>query len=190
MFLLAPFLLCKWTKPLVFLAKTFKIEKYFLMYSFILLLHLKTFKIKSKFVVCSIPCLCIVKNGQKWPCSWGRESRKEWCHSHQFFSVDSYDLKSLSFKFRNDTFITFEMQRVAYKRPFWKIYNSLLFRPFASEVLALFQSGESIITTTLLLIHRDFLTFLRLCLVVHFRGPVDFMATKNIMISNAHVLLM
>ena len=29
-----------------------------------------------------------------------------------FFSVDSYDLKSLSFKFGNDTFITFKMPRV------------------------------------------------------------------------------
>ena len=91
------------------------IEKYFQMDNFIyieevievifciwLLLHLKTFKIKSMFVVCSIPCLCIVKNGQKWPCSWGRESRKEWCHSSAlppiFFSVNSYDLKSTSLK--------------------------------------------------------------------------------------------
>ena len=30
-----------------------------------------------------------------------------------FFSIDSYDLKSMSFKFGNDTFITFEMPRVA-----------------------------------------------------------------------------
>ena len=31
-----------------------------------------------------------------------------------FFSVDSYDLKSMSFKFGNDIFITFEMPGVAY----------------------------------------------------------------------------
>jgi hypothetical protein len=31
------------------------------------------------------------------------------------FSVDFYDLKSLSFKFSNDTFITFEMPRVSTK---------------------------------------------------------------------------
>ena len=46
----------------------------------------------------------------------------------KLFSVDSYDLKSMSFKFGNDIFITFEM-------PFWKINILLLFRPFASEVL-------------------------------------------------------
>ena len=32
------------------------------------------------------------------------------------FSVDSYDLKSMSFKFGNDIFITFEMPRVSYIR--------------------------------------------------------------------------
>ena len=32
-----------------------------------------------------------------------------------FFKVDSYDLKSMSFKFGNDTFITFEMPRVSYR---------------------------------------------------------------------------
>jgi hypothetical protein len=31
-----------------------------------LLLHLKTFKIKSRVLVYSIPWLCIVKNGKKW----------------------------------------------------------------------------------------------------------------------------
>ena len=43
--------------------------------------------------------------------------------------VDSYDLKSLSFKFGNDTFITFELPRVSYKRPVGKMNISLLFRP-------------------------------------------------------------
>ena len=46
-----------------------------------------------------------------------------------FFSVDSYDLQSLSFKFGNDTFITFEMPRVSYRRPVGKMNISLLFRP-------------------------------------------------------------
>ena len=46
-----------------------------------------------------------------------------------FFSVDFYDLKSLSFKFGNDTFITFEMPRVSYRRPVSKMNISLLFRP-------------------------------------------------------------
>ena len=53
-----------------------------------------------------------------------------------FFSVDSYDLKSMSF-FGNDTFITFEMPRVSYKRPVGKINNVLLFRP--SEIRVPFK---------------------------------------------------
>ena len=53
-----------------------------------------------------------------------------------FFSVDdTYDLKSMSFKFGNDIFITFEMPTIAYNRPVQKINISLLFRPFASEFL-------------------------------------------------------
>ena len=47
----------------------------------------------------------------------------------KLFSVDFYDLKSLSFKFGNDIFITFEIPRVAYNRPVRKIKISLLFRP-------------------------------------------------------------
>ena len=47
----------------------------------------------------------------------------------KFFSVDFYDLKSLSFKFGNDTFITFEMPRVSYRRPVGKMNILLLFRP-------------------------------------------------------------
>ena len=47
----------------------------------------------------------------------------------KLFSVDSNDLKSMSFKFDNDIFITFEMPRVAYNRPFWKNNISLLFHP-------------------------------------------------------------
>ena len=46
-----------------------------------------------------------------------------------FFSVDSYDLKSLSFKFGNDVFITFEIPRVSYRRPVGKMNILLLFRP-------------------------------------------------------------
>ncbi len=47
----------------------------------------------------------------------------------KLFSVDSYDLKSISFKFGNDIFITFEMPRVAYIMSVGKINISLLFRP-------------------------------------------------------------
>ena len=43
--------------------------------------------------------------------------------------VDSYDLKSLSFKFGNDIFITFEMPGSSYSRPIDKIHISLQFRP-------------------------------------------------------------
>jgi hypothetical protein len=38
-------------------------------------------------------------------------------------------LKSLAFKFGSDTFITFAMPRVSYKRPVAKMNFSLLFRP-------------------------------------------------------------
>ena len=44
----------------------------------------------------------------------------------KLFSVNFYDLKSMSFKFGNDIFNIMS---------FWKINISLLFRPFASEVL-------------------------------------------------------
>ena len=50
------------------------------------------------------------------------------------FSVDSYDLKYMSFKFSNDIFITFVMPWVAYNRPFSKINILLLFRPFVIRV--------------------------------------------------------
>ena len=46
-----------------------------------------------------------------------------------FFSVYSFDLKMMSFKFGNDIFITFEMPGVAYSRPIDKIHISLQFRP-------------------------------------------------------------
>ena len=47
-----------------------------------------------------------------------------------FFSVDSNDLKSMSFKFGNDIFITFEMQGSSYSKPVNKIHISLQFRPY------------------------------------------------------------
>ena len=47
-----------------------------------------------------------------------------------FFSVDSFDLKSMSFKFGNDIFIIFEMPRVTYIMSVGKINILLLFRPF------------------------------------------------------------
>ena len=48
-----------------------------------------------------------------------------------FFSVDSCDMKFMSFKFDNDIFITFEMPGVAYSRirPVDKIHISLQFHP-------------------------------------------------------------
>ena len=47
----------------------------------------------------------------------------------KLFSVDSYDLKSMSLKFGNDKLITFEMARSSYQRPCLKFNISLLFRP-------------------------------------------------------------
>ena len=48
----------------------------------------------------------------------------------KLFSVDSYDLKSMTFKFGDDIFITFEMPRVAYYAMVLLEKNILLlFRP-------------------------------------------------------------
>ena len=47
----------------------------------------------------------------------------------KLFPVDSYDLKSMSFKFGNDIFIIFEMPESSYQRPVGKNNISLLFRP-------------------------------------------------------------
>ena len=47
----------------------------------------------------------------------------------KFFSVDSYDQKSMSFKFGNDIFITFQMPGSSFSRPIDKIHISLQFRP-------------------------------------------------------------
>ena len=47
----------------------------------------------------------------------------------KLFFVNSYDLKSLSFKFGSDTYIAFEMPRVSYRRLVGKMNISLLFRP-------------------------------------------------------------
>ena len=47
----------------------------------------------------------------------------------KLFPFDFYDLKSLSFKFGNGTFITFEMPMVSYRWPAGKINILLLFRP-------------------------------------------------------------
>ena len=46
-----------------------------------------------------------------------------------FFSVDSYHLNSMSSKFGNDIFTTFEMPGVSYSMPVDKIHISLQFRP-------------------------------------------------------------
>ena len=66
----------------------------------------------------------------------GRKVERSYATPTKLFPVDFYDLKSMSFKFGNDTFITFEMPRSSFPMSFWKINISLLFCPFASEVLA------------------------------------------------------
>ena len=49
----------------------------------------------------------------------------------KFIFVDSYGLKSMSFKCGNDIFITFEMSGTSYLMSFWKMNISLLFHPSA-----------------------------------------------------------
>jgi hypothetical protein len=51
-----------------------------------------------------------------------------------FFLLIFYDLKSMSFKFGYDIFITFEMPGVAYSRAVDKIHISLQFRPSVIRV--------------------------------------------------------
>ena len=78
----------------------------------------------------------MAKNGQKWPKmaknghvhEGGKVGRSDATPTN-FFSVDSNNLKSMSFKFGNDIFITFEMPGVAYSMSFDKIHISLQFRP-------------------------------------------------------------
>ena len=59
-----------------------------------------------------------------------------------FFSVNSYDVKFMSFKFGNDIFITFEMPRSSFLMSFWKTNISLLFHQsvFRGPCLGLFRS--------------------------------------------------
>ena len=56
---------------------------------------------------------------------------RKWCHSNHFFSVDSYDLKSLSFKWY---LITFEMPRVSYRRLVGKMNISLQYSVYVSVI--------------------------------------------------------
>ena len=55
----------------------------------------------------------------------------------KLFSVDFYDLITMPFKLGKDIISTFEMPESYYKKPLWKFNISLLFCPFASEVLDL-----------------------------------------------------
>ena len=58
-----------------------------------------------------------------------------------FFVISN--LKTLSFKFCYDIFFDFEMPRLNYQRPIGKMNISLLFRPFASDVLGLCEGNNS-----------------------------------------------
>ena len=60
------------------------------------------------------------------------------------FFVNSYDLKSMSFKFGNAIFITFEMPGVAYSRPIDKIHISLKFRPSVIKRSLVYDIGFKI----------------------------------------------
>ena len=57
----------------------------------------------------------------------------------KLFSVDSYDLKSISFKSSNNVFMIFEMSRSSFLMSVSKMNISCLFRPSASEVLEIVQ---------------------------------------------------
>ena len=59
----------------------------------------------------------------------GRKVERSKTIPTKLFSVDSYHVKSMSFKFGNDIFITFEMPGVVYSMSFDKIHISLQFRP-------------------------------------------------------------
>ena len=69
-------------------------------------------------LVCSIPWLYFVKNCQKGYVYEGGKVGMSSAIPTIFFSVDPYNLKSMSFKFGNDTIITFEIPNVAYNRSF------------------------------------------------------------------------
>ena len=77
-------------------------------------------------LVCSTLWLCTLKNGHIHE---GGKVETSNATPTKLFSVDSYDLKSLSFKFGNDIFIAFEIPRVAYNRLVLKINISFLFCP-------------------------------------------------------------
>lgn len=89
----------------------------------------KTFKIKSRVAVCFMPWLCIVIKGQNDHFHEGWKVRMSNATSINIFSVNSYDVKSMSFKFGNDSFNIFEMPGSSYQRPIGKNNISLLFRP-------------------------------------------------------------
>jgi hypothetical protein len=100
-------------------------EKYFQMEQYIqgvrgvifcikLLLHHKTFKMKSMVLVNSIPyCEKMAKNGQFHE---GRKVRRLVRLAPNFFPVDSFDLKFMSLKFHNNIFIAFEMPMIFWKK--------------------------------------------------------------------------
>ena len=60
----------------------------------------------------------------------------------KLFSVNFYDLKSMSFKFGNDIFIILDMPRSSFTMIFWKITFRCYSVHLYSEVLALAQSYE------------------------------------------------
>jgi len=92
---------------------------------------------------CSSSWLYIRKKAKKDHIQEGRKVGRSNATPIKLFPVDSYDLKSIYFKFGNYIFITFEMARSSYQRPIGKINISVLFCPSASEVLALLLTKNS-----------------------------------------------
>ena len=82
----------------------------------------------------------MAKNGQVHE---GRKVGRSSATPIKPFSVNSYDLKSMSFKFGNDIFITFEMPRSSFTMIFWKITFRCYSVHLYSEVLGLVMNDGS-----------------------------------------------
>ena len=82
-----------------------------------LLIHLKTIIDKQQicrlFYPLSLYCQKMAKNGHVQE----KVGRSDATPTNFFLLFNSYDLKSMSFKFRNDIFITLEIPRSFYSRP-------------------------------------------------------------------------
>ena len=72
----------------------------------------------------------------------------------KLFSVDSYDLKPISFKFGNDIFINFEMSSSSFLMSFWKINLSLLFRPSVIRGPCLYETYKGQLIKSIIQVYK------------------------------------